>query len=97
MEGKVYALSRASTDRWVRRQVAEEVEAPGYVVPAQPKSDDEERPGVAEGVEGRPEDQVDNPEDVGKQDSGGDGVGTVANRRPGGQRKTLWPSTNRRK
>ena len=97
MEGKVYAMSRASTDRWVRRQVAEEVEAPGYVVPAQPKSDDEERSGLAEGIEGRAEDQVDDPKDVGTQDSGGDGVGPVVNRRPSGKRKTLWPSSGGRK
>lgn len=82
LKGKVYGMNRRSADHFISRYRAKEVATPGYVVPAQPKSIDEERP-VAESapVEEGVEDPVDSPAAVDGPDGSSDRIRPLADRR----------------
>ena len=95
MEGKVYAMTRASADRWIRRNCAVEItDAPGYVVPAQPKSDDTERADFTAGVEEGTQEHLDSPQNVAGENGSPDRVGTVVNRRADQPRRRGRPPRN---
>jgi hypothetical protein len=83
LQGKVYEMTRASADHFISRRRAKEIAAPGYVVPAQPKSPELEGPVVEPPRdEERNQESVDGPADVEGADRGGDRVGAVANGGP---------------
>lgn len=96
LKGKVYEMNRASADHFINRRRAKEIDAPGYVVPAQPKSPDPERPVVEPaGVEEGPEKPVDSPADVEGTVRSGGRVGAFTDPRPDSPRPRGRPSRYR--